>query len=172
MSDSDVLKPDYKVPKLTVLMWTVPWVALLVGLLIVSSFTNVRISYAVYTYARRCGAVVLVVLAIVGILRALDLVGKKDDRPWYTDGYLVALVLFWGLGPPTWFFTEYYLIDQRTLALPDELQLRFAAATDDKVRAEILAAYLAATKTYADMAAKIWVAVGAALVTTIGLVKR
>jgi hypothetical protein len=160
------------VPKVTVFLWTVPWVALLVGLLILSSFTHVRISYAFYTYARRCAAILLVVLAIVGILRALDLVGKKDDRPWYAVGYLVALVLFWGLCPPIWFFTEYYLIDQGTLALPTELQQKFDVATDDKARAEILGAYLAATKTYADMAAKIWLAVGAALATTIGLVKR
>lgn len=172
MTDTSHAKAS-TLPIMSVFLWTVPWLALLLGLLVLASFFPwVRFSYSSYTTARRVAAVVLVVLAIVGILRALDIVGKQDGAPWYTVGYLVALVLFWGLCPPAWFFTEYYLIDQGTLALPALSQQAVDATSDPKVQADIRAPFLAATKIYADMAAKVWVAVGAALATTIGLARR
>ena len=176
MADSPPLTPTvHKVPIGTVFLWTAPWVAVLLGLLIAATFTKAQISYSNYQTIRAIVALLLVGLAVVGILRALELVGTKDDKPWYTIGFLVALVLFWGLCPPTWFFTEYYLFDQGTLALPDEMQKKFDAAKlikDQKAMTEIQAPFLSATKIYADLASKIWVAVGAALATTIGFAKK
>jgi len=166
-SASDVgAKP--KVPVAAVARWTAPWVVLIIGLLLVGSFTNWTISYFAYTWARRAAAIVLVTLAVFGVLLALELVGKSQGQPWYSMGLLVALVLFWGLCPPSWFFTEYYLIDQGTFALPDEVQRALDAVSDSKGKADLKATYLATTKTYADLASKIWVAVGAALATAIG----
>jgi hypothetical protein len=150
------------VPVGTVILLTMCWVAPLIALLIVGSFTNYRIEYDHYQGA----------LAVIGMLYALDVVGQNKGSPWYTNGFLVALVLFWGLCPPTWFFTEYYLVDQRALGLPPDVVEAMTAAVDDKTKKDAFAAHLAATKTYADLASKIWFAVGAALATAVGFANK
>ena len=160
------------IPVLKVFLWTVPWLLTLLVLLALPAFGEVEIiSYAVYALARKAVLVVLIALAIIGLLRAFKLVGWHKEQPWYTVGFLVALVLFWGLFPPSWFFTEYYLFDTRTVALPPEVQRAIDAATDEDSRAKIRTAFMSGVKTYADMASKVWVAVGAALATAIGFSK-
>jgi len=117
----------------------------------------------------------MLVLAVVGLLRAFDVVGIHKGEPWFTDPLLVALALFWGLFPPMWFFVEYLSFDRGAFALPVKLQQAIQAATDanDAVRAAKLEAdFLASTKLYADMAAKVWVAVGTALGAVVAMVRR
>lgn len=161
-----------RVPVGTVISLTMCWVAPLIVLLIVGSFTDYHIGYDRYQIGRRMASGLLVALAIVGMLYALDVVGQNKGSPWYTNGFLVALVLFWGLCPPTWFFTEYYLVDQKALGLPPDVVAAMKAAVDGKGKADVFAAHLATTKTYADLASKIWVAVGAALATAVGFANR
>jgi hypothetical protein len=161
-----------RVPVGTVIWLSMCWVVPLIALLIFGSFTNYHIEYEHHQMARRLAAGLLVALAIIGMLYALDVVGQNKGSPWYTNGFLVALVLFWGLCPPTWFFTDYYLVDQKALGLPPDVIADIVAAVDAKGRKDVFTAHLAATKTYADLASKIWVAVGAALATAIGFANR
>ena len=162
------------VPVRAVMYWTLPWVLLIIGLIIYGSYWDSSpISYSAYTWFRRGAGALLVLLAVIGLLYALEIVGK-DGSLWYTNSLLVALVLFWGLCPPAWFFTEYYLIDQNALALPPEVAraIATAASSADTLVPKPKADHLAAVKTYADLVSKVWVAVGAALATAIGLAKK
>ena len=164
--------PTVAIPTGKVALWTLPWVVLLVILLILGSFTDVHISYGVYRWSRRVAAGALVALAVIGLLFALEIVGK-DGSAWYTNSLLVALVLFWGLCPPAWFFTEFYLIDQNTLLPPPDVANAIVVAGKDAVAAaKVKGDHLAIIKVYADLASKVWIAVGAALATTIGLARR
>ena len=163
------------IPKRAVAKWTAFWVVPLIGLYLLTYFTNVHIPHAWYQTSRLIAVVVMVGLAVAGLLIAFDLVDGHRTDPWYTIPLLVALVIFWGLFPPAWFFTEYLLFDRDTILLPVEMLDRIKAApaaSQAEVAAPFKTANLAATKTYADMASKFWVAVGAALATAIGLSKR
>ena len=172
MTDRSSSTTGNSIPVGKVMLWTVPWVALLIGLLFVASFQLVQIPFEPYRWARRVAAAGLVGLAIVGLLFTLEVVGK-EGAPWYTNSLLVALVLFWGLCPPAWFFTEYYLIDQETLGRPADVAKAIAAAASDPATVTKLKAdYLSGVKVYSDLASKVWVAVGAALATAIGLTLR
>ena len=57
-------------------------------------------------------------------------------------------IVFWTLGPPLWFFLEYFLLDRGCIAVPDP------AGKD---------AFLKSIKDYADYASKIWAGVLAAV---------
>jgi len=57
-------------------------------------------------------------------------------------------IVFWALGPPLWFFLEYFMLDRGWIKVPD-------AASKD--------AFLKSIKDYADYASKIWAAVLAAV---------
>ena len=57
-------------------------------------------------------------------------------------------IVFWALGPPLWFFLEYFALDRGWVKVPDP------AAKD---------AFLKSIKDYADYASKIWAAVLAAV---------
>ena len=162
------------VPKGVVAAWTAPWVLLLATLLVCAFAPTVHITHDHYIVARGIAIVAMLVLAFVGLLRALDLVGAQKNQPWHTDGFLVALVLFWGLFPPSWFFIEYLLFDRNTFLLPPEDQSLYEAAMKAgkvAVAEDIKARYLASIKPYVDLASKVWVSVGAALGAAIGLAR-
>ena len=57
-------------------------------------------------------------------------------------------IVFWALGPPLWFFLEYFMLDRSWIKVPDP-------ADKD--------AFLKSIKDYADYASKIWAAVLAAV---------
>ena len=179
MSKASVPAPGQSVlsdiPIPAVAGWSAFWVVPLIVLYGLTYFTGVQISHGLYQGARLLAVVVMVLLAGFGLLVAFGLVGSHKADPWYKIAPLVALVIFWGLFPPAWFFTEYLLFDRDTILLPVEMldKIKAApAASQAEVAAPFKTANLAATKTYADMASKFWVAVGAALATAIGLSKR
>jgi len=161
-----------RIPVGKVMAWCSPWLALIAFLLLISQVGHVRISYESYKFWRNAGALILIVIAVVGILRALDIVGGTHD-PWFTIPFLVSLVLFWGLFPPVWFFLEYMLFDLEVFQLPG---CPSAQASSQGVAANcaipMKKEFLSAMKVYADMAAKIWAAVGVAVGVAIGLAKR
>ena len=57
-------------------------------------------------------------------------------------------IVFWALGPPLWFFLEYFILDRGWIKVPDP-------TSKD--------AFLKSIKDYADYASKIWAAVLAAV---------
>lgn len=107
MSEDSTSQARPPIPVLVVFFWTLPWLVLLLVLLLLPSL-GAKIPYEVYRTARHLALLVLIALAVIGLLRAFKLVGWHREQPWYTVGFLVALVLFWGLFPPSWFFTEYF----------------------------------------------------------------
>jgi hypothetical protein len=179
MNKSSVPAPNQSllsdIPIPSVAGWSALWVVPLIVLYGLTYFTSVQIPHGVYQGARLLAVVVMVALAGLGLSVAFGLVGSQKADPWYKIGPLVALVIFWGLFPPAWFFTEYLLFDRDTILLPMEMldKIKAApAASQAEVGGAFKTANLAATKTYADMASKFWLAVGAALATAIGLSKR
>lgn len=167
--------PFKPVPRRAVLLLTLVWAGPL-GLLLLNAVSNFHtFHYEAYELGRYAVIVIMLALAIFGLLRAFDIVGTHKGEPWFTDPVLVALALFWGLFPPMWFFVEYLSFDRGSFALPDGLQKLIHAAKDanDSASASKLEAdFLASTKLYADMAAKVWVAVGAALGAVVAMVRR
>jgi hypothetical protein len=145
------------------------WLTPMLFLLLWPMLPLPSIPYACY-YAARHGAVfVLLCLAALGVWRAGRLAGSESSAPWYTSAALVALTLFWALFPPSWFFLEYFLLDAEAIALPPDVVVEIELAGRP---AEAKAAFLATTKTYADMSAKIWASVGVSLATAVALAKR
>jgi hypothetical protein len=164
-----------ELPIKPVMAWTSVWVFFLVGLVAIGTFADGVIPYEAARIFRRLAAGLLVVLAVWGLLAALGGAADANGPPWYTSTLLLSLVLFWGLAPPAWFFTEYYLIDTHTLSPHPDTAAAMAAALAAKnpgEAARLHADLLASTKTYADLASKVWLAVGAALASAITLVKR
>ena len=167
--------PPQPVPKRAVALWTIPWVALLFALLLNAILDIYRIPHEAYATARLVAIVSMLILGVVGLLMSLNLVGSHTADPWYRVPLLVALVLFWGLFPPCWFFVEYLSFDKGAFQFPTDLQAAIAAAeakNDMKTVNELKGAFMTTTKTYADLAAKVWGAVGLALGTSIGLARR
>ena len=139
---------DYHVPAAVAAKWSAVWIA---GMLAFTLSPYVFGAYAYDTYLQiRNGAIVLLpILAAFGIAIAWKFIGgKKNDPPWYTSGFLVALVVFWAIWPPTWFFVEYLLFEIDKISLPSGIHKKD---------------FLTHIKAYADLASKIWTAVGAAL---------
>lgn len=180
ISTSTTSSELHKVPIKLVSGLTAIWV---VGLLIPYVYTaneGRKIAYSTYDNVRLLALVALVLLAIYGTALALERVGDSAGRP-YTMGSLVALVIFWGLAPPSWFFTEYYLFDHGKVEWSDEwkdklaLGIAKASCTTEKciaeAKIEVAGKLMSSIKTYADMASKIWAAVGLALGMAIGLKK-
>lgn len=96
--------------------------------------------------------------------------GPKDAEPWYTNGYLVGAVVFWAIAPPSWFFIEYLMFDSGQIAIPTDIPCKAPGTAECLL--EQKAEYLKHVKTYADMASKIWAAVGASLGATIAASRR
>lgn len=155
--------------------WCAPWIALIALLLFLSQVGQVRIPYETYKFWRGIGILLLVVLAFVGILRALDIVGEPTQAVWYTKPFLVSLVLFWGLFPPSWFFLEYLLFDRGVFVVPvcdAQPAVTAVTAAEPKCLPITKAEFLPSVKTYSDLASKIWFAISAALGVAIGLARK
>jgi hypothetical protein len=163
------------VPRRAVFLITLAWAVPLLLLLINAQFKIYLVQHQTYLAWRAALIFVLLGLSVWGLLRSFDLLKAHAGEPWYTDPLLVGLVLFWGLFPPMWFFVEYLSFDRGSFALPMRIleDIRTAENASNLPLAEKLKAdFLARTKLYADMASKVWLAVGAALGAVIGLTKR
>jgi hypothetical protein len=166
---------EYQIPRAAVLFWTLPWVILVLTLLVNAVTVVHPISYDLYVSGRYVVIGAMLAMAVAGLLIALEIVGSHKGDPWFTVGLLVALVLFWALFPPSWFFVEYLSFDRGAFLLPSDLQEAYEAAeqrSDVKAMADLRAKHLGETKTYADLASKVWVAVGASLGSAIALTKK
>jgi hypothetical protein len=134
----------------TALCWTLPWVAALCTLLVLAHLQPFQISHDGHTVIRWLGATAMIGLAFSGLIRASRYVQREEGKGlapnWYQDGHLVALVIFWAMFPPAWFFTEYFCLDHRFLAPP----LGPGGSPIDH------AAVLASATAYANLASKIW----------------
>lgn len=138
-------------------VWTLVWI---VPAVVYVAYPTLLGPYEYNTYLtfRTVALLLIVILALAGIVRAWKIISGGDQHsPWYTDAFLVALVLFWAVAPPIWFFVEYYLFDSGLVKLP--------------VGAEIKS-FLARTKIYADMASKIWAGVGASLGAALAVARK
>jgi hypothetical protein len=163
------------VPRLTIFLITLLWAVPLLLLLLNAQFKMVVIEHQTYVAWRAILIFILLGLGIWGLLRSFDLLKAHAGDPWYTDPLLVSLVLFWGLFPPMWFFVEYLSFDRGSFALPLVVpkEIQAAQANADPAAVENLRSdFLARTKLYADMASKVWFAVGAALGAVISLTRR
>ena len=157
-------------PPLKCVTWlTAVWLLPLLFLLVWPTLQLSVIHHNYYVCARNIAILVLIILVFFGITKASRFIGSSADLPWYTSAWLVALVLFWGLFPPSWFFLEYYLFDSGYIALPQSVAEAMANSSEP---AKVKADFMASTKTYADLASKIWVAVSAALAATIAASRK
>ena len=102
-----------------------------------------RLNYKIYFWIRVVLAVLLLLFAICTIRRFAGLMGQTKS------GWDIFIVVFWTLGPPLWFFFEYYAIDKRWIK----------PASDRNGEPMDVDACLAMVKTYADYSSKIWAAV-------------
>jgi hypothetical protein len=96
-------------------------------------------SYKCFFWLRFVLAIALLVYAGNTVFRFATLTAsstKTSSQAWE--------IVFWTLGPPLWFFFEYFLIDQGWIFTPA-----------GKCKAD----FLKEVKTYADYASKIWAAV-------------
>ncbi|WP_156373418.1 hypothetical protein [Pseudorhodoferax sp. Leaf267] len=168
------------VPRRRILFLTLLWALPLSFLLLNATLGFHTFQFKTYEFGRHAAIVVMLVLMVFGLLRAFDVVGDHKGQPWFTDPVLVALALFWGLFPPMWFFVEYLSFDREVFLLPTGSQqlietakraAQDATELTDKV-AKVKADFLTSTKLYADMAAKVWVAVGTALGAVVAMAGR
>ncbi len=176
-------QPSYPIPVNHVALWTLAWLVPML-LLLTARVLDWKITYDTFTTARSIGVGVLVVLAIAGVLTAWRYVGNNpavrllgaSAPPWYTNAFLVALVLFWALFPPIWFFAEYFLLDIGGIVLPEGLTCKNETPDTPWEKKlcteEIEKEFLAQSKTYADLAAKVWGGVAASLAGAIALARK
>lgn len=99
---------------------------------------GVCMSYKVYFWLRA-------ILAAVLLLYGGCTIYRSAATP---TGMHIWEIVFWGLGPPVWFFAEYFWLDHGWVSLPP------GAAKDE---------FLKSVKDYGDFASKIWAAVLAAV---------
>lgn len=128
-------------------------------------FTDRYLPYVGYNIIRVLGVIALLVLSVWAFLEASSYVASH--QPWYTSPLLVSLVIFWALFPPSYFFLEYLSIDNGSLELPK----RGVFCTEES-RTQYCAYILERTKTYADLASKIWAAVAAVIGATIAAASK
>jgi hypothetical protein len=156
------MKPTIRIA----LCWTVPWVVALCSLLVLANLQLFVIDSHIHTIARWSGATLMVALAFAGLVRASRYVSKEEGAGlaanWYQDGNLVALVIFWSMFPPAWFFVEYYCLDAGFF-LPK-------LAADGQPLDRVVT--LAAARTYADLAAKIWAGSSAVIGALLAVTRR
>ncbi|MBL0919130.1 MAG: hypothetical protein IBJ14_10535 [Hydrogenophaga sp.] len=144
---------------------TLAWVALLSLFAFIGESsergTAALISFDGYRRVRIVLAVILLMVAAFTIYTVLRHVSSATPGPWYRSARLVALVAFWAIALPTWFFVEYLLFDSGRIGLPTNFTCTlpgFANKTD---------CYLQNVKTYAESASRIWAGVGVVVATLI-----
>ena len=89
--------PVFNVDAAAALEWTLSWTTTLaayaVGPHIVGAY-----EYGTYKSASIFAILLLAVLTIVGVSKAWKFIGgREDEPPWYTSGFLVALLIFWAV---------------------------------------------------------------------------
>ena len=140
--------PVFNVDAAAALKWTLLWIIVLTAYA-VGPYVLGAYAYATYKRASVFAILLLASLIVVGVLTAWKFIGgKKEDSPWYTSGFLVALLIFWALAPPIWFFLEYYMFDTGAIQLPQGVK-------QDEHFKQI--------KAYADLSSKVWAGAGATL---------
>jgi hypothetical protein len=166
------------VPHDKVANWTAVWVVSMLMLLFapwIAQSMDMRISplsHSTYLILRTVGILILIAFFAYGLGVAWRYIGGDATDSWYTNALLVFLVLFWALFPPSWFFLEYFLFDHEIIKLPLDLKCQADGGNIDCAKQTLKATYLAETKVYADLASKVWGAVGASLGATIAVAKR
>lgn len=113
------------------------------------------ISYSCLNALRFVGAGMMVALFVLAVARSIGLAENPDA--WRSDACLLGLLLFWALFPPSWFFTEYFLIDRDFVYLSVPVDGNYNSISDYKSKV------LEDAKTYADYASKVWAAAAAVL---------
>jgi hypothetical protein len=148
---------------------TASWSAILAILFFVAAAGQPKFEYSTYQATRRAIALIIPALAVATLLLAAYRVTRDQAPPWWTSPTLVSLALFWALFPPSWFFIEYLALDGGAINLPKDKDLllnefKLSASTSESVKEAVLKH----ARTYADLAAKFWAAVGAALALIVG----
>jgi hypothetical protein len=114
----------------------------------------------------------LLLISGIGVYVAWGFIGgDKTAKPWYTNGFLVAAVVFWAVAPPVWFFVEYLNFDSEKIGVPANF-IKCKSTVAFECAAEVKVEYLKHVKTYSDMASKIWAATGAALGAAIAAARK
>ena len=146
-------------------VFTVVWIGAFIvlnALPFVSRFEP--FAYSTYVSARVVGLVVILVLTGFALARAYSYSGPTET-PWYRDGFLLAAIFFWGLFPPTWFFTEFSLFEH------GRIRLLNGTLCDPRNYSNVCENELKRLKAYADLASKIWAGMAALFATTVALSK-
>ena len=87
------------------------------------------------------------VVAAVALIAAVVTIAYFAGEPRKITYWTALVTVLWALGPPIWFFGEYYAVDHEWLTDPPDPK-------------NVL---LESVKSYADYASKIWAAVLAAV---------
>ncbi len=101
---------------------------------------TLTLTYNTYWKLRLLIAILLLVYAVCAIIRFSQLEIRVISN--------IVEIVIWTLGPPIWFFAEYYLFDKGKIEMPEN------KAKD---------VFLDELKIYAGAASKIWAAVLAVL---------
>lgn len=127
---------------------------------------GIRVPYATYVSTIWAVGPLLVLTLLLGAYRASKFIPPKSETVtnlhWYQDGVLVALLVFWALAPPSYFFVEYYAFDEGFV------EWRKPCACLGNLKAVCLAEI----KIYSDLASKFWAGAGAVLVALVALAKN
>jgi hypothetical protein len=102
------------------------------------------LQYRTFTWLRFFLGIIAICFAVYTLWQFATYDPGSDSRSLF---YPVAVVI-WGLGPPAWFFAEYWMIDHKWILVP---------SGQEQI-------YLSSVKTYSDYASKIWAAVLAIVV--------
>jgi hypothetical protein len=154
---SPATAPTFNVAAKSALGWTLLWVSTLSIYALAHCLVGAY-SYDAYKFIANAAAGLLAILTLLGVATAWQFIGgKREDPPWYTHGFLVALLIFWALAPPIWFFLEYYLFDTGAIKLPPCVGL------ED---------FLKQIKVYADLGSKVWAAAGATLGAAVAAARK
>ena len=99
-----------------------------------------------YSFFRRLRQIVATIGSVIGLVTIVHFVQAQGSLKTPCNE---LAILFWTVGPPLWFFGEYWGLDRGIIGLP---------ANEDKETC------LKSIKDYADYASKIWAAVLAFLI--------
>lgn len=150
---SAALQRKLRHPLRVAFSWTAPWVVLLASLLLLASNSSLAIPYGFHAGFVWLGGLALVMVLFFGLWRAaeyLPIGGQPRRGFWYSDGHLLAALVFWALFPPAWFFLEYYSVAHGLFQLP--------AGQDGPQQVQ---AWLASYQVYADLGSRVWAGAGA-----------
>lgn len=149
---------------------TALWAAVLIAMLVLTRLKRDQVLVSAIPYSDYRNVVwivgpLLVGLILYGVYRASRYIpmsaSSPNIGPWYGDWFLVALLIFWALGPPSYFFVEYYAFEEGLLQCWNHEKPK----KDDKVPC------LEDVRIYGDLASKFWAGAGAVLLAFTALAK-